>query len=841
MRPARAAAGLLGFALALAVGLAVAPNAAFAAPETPPAYAALRAARPSGKGLVVSNLVVERDAFRFRFESGSFQLLSPVEGRVFGAVFSGEGAIEISPASETERRHLALRTGEKSDGPLIDRFQSAVLLFSDGTAAELEAKSTAGPEPAGAAKIWDDWLRRQKKVLRRNLQLRLLRDALAPARGPGGVFLVAVSGRKLPSCLVAYDPSGLDWLEPLGQLGGEESALYALDEPNAGFWYLSPAKASARKGQRLAARASHYEVETSIQKNADLKGTTTIRFVPIAPELRVLPLALAPKLRITEATISCGEGSAPSPAAVVQEVAEEDADAAVVLPASVAPGTACRLRLAYDGRDVLQNAGDGVFVVRARESWYPNFGTFGEPATFDLTYRVPKANEVVSVGTRKDDRVEGDLRVSVWKSEQPIRVAGFNYGKFKKIDVVDKSTGLKIEVYTNPGTPDIVAEINQYLSRSGNIGTSEGPGSPIPGDLASPFASPSGGTGLKEIKVDTETLAQAALADGVNTSRVCSAYFGKLPVDHVSITEQTQWSFGQSWPSLVFLPYLAFLDGTTRQELGLRSTSSFVEQVGLHEMAHQWWGHLVGWSSYRDQWLSEGFAEFSAGLVLEYTGGLRKANNFWEHGRRWIVMKPPQANLANDAVGPISLGYRLVTPRNPSAYDAMVYSKGAYVLHMLRMMMRDPAAPKPDEAFQEMMKDFVTANSGKSPSTRDFQAAVERHMTPNLNATHDGKMDWFFRQWVEGTEIPRFKVALDIEKKDGDNYRLKGSIAQEGVSEGFRTLLPIYFEFDKGALVRYGNVPLSGNQVYPVDVVVHSAKKPKRVVANALHEVLARD
>ena len=57
-----------------------------------------------------------------------------------------------------------------------------------------------------------------------------------------------------------------------------------------------------------------------------------------------------------------------------------------------------------------------------------------------------------------------------------------------------------------------------------------------------------------------------------------------------------------------------------------------------------------------------------------------------------------------------------------------------------------PASPKPDEAFQEMMKDFVATNAGKSPATRDFQAAVERHMTPNLNATRDGKMDWFFRQ-----------------------------------------------------------------------------------------------
>jgi len=502
-----------------------------------------------------------------------------------------------------------------------------------------------------------------------------------------------------------------------------------------------------------------------------------------------------------------------------------------VLKSPAAPGTPCRLKLSYEGKDILENAGDGVFVVRARESWYPNLGSFGAPATFDLTYRIPKGNEVVSVGSRVDDRVDGDVRVSVWKSAQPIRVAGFNYGKFKKIELADPATGIRIEVYTNPGTPDAIAEINHYLA--GDIGSASEPTSVFDG------GSPAG-AGLREIKVNTDSLAQAALADGTNTARVCSLYFGKLPSDHVSITEQTQWTFGQSWPSLVFLPYLAFLDGTMRHELGLRNTSSFVEQVGLHEMAHQWWGHLVGWGSYRDVWLSEGFAEFSAGLVLEHTGHLKKANEFWERERRWILTKPAAASLANDAVGPINLGSRLATPRNPSAYDAMVYAKGAYVLHMLRSMI-NTGSPKPDAAFQELMKDFVSTHAGKNATTRDFQAAVERHMTPALNLAHDGKMDWFFRQWIDGTEIPRFKVAIELEKKEADSYRLKGTIAQEGVSEGFRTLLPIYLEFDKGVVIRYGNIPLVGSQVYPVDVVVKTPKKPTRVVANALHEVLARD
>lgn len=45
------------------------------------------------------------------------------------------------------------------------------------------------------------------------------------------------------------------------------------------------------------------------------------------------------------------------------------------------------------------------------------------------------------------------------------------------------------------------------------------------------------------------------------------------------------------------------------------------EEVKVTGGQSKWWGHAVGWASYHDQWLSEGFAEFSAALFLENTGG----------------------------------------------------------------------------------------------------------------------------------------------------------------------------------------------------------------------------
>ena len=139
----------------------------------------------------------------------------------------------------------------------------------------------------------------------------------------------------------------------------------------------------------------------------------------------------------------------------------------------------------------------------------------------------------------------------------------------------------------------------------------------------------------------------------MNSARVFTAYFGPLAEKHVAITQQAQWSFGQSWPSLVFLPYLAALDGTQRRELGYGvGTAEFLDLVGPHELAHQWWGHAVGDATYRDAWISEGFAEFSAALVMERTLPAKRLADYWEKSRDLILEKPPGILVSIDQAGP---------------------------------------------------------------------------------------------------------------------------------------------------------------------------------------------
>ena len=283
----------------------------------------------------------------------------------------------------------------------------------------------------------------------------------------------------------------------------------------------------------------------------------------------------------------------------------------MLFPEPLPAGKTIRLRLTYEGEDVLRDAGDGNFLIGARDSWYPNLGTFTDLATFDLTYRSPKNFQVVSVGQLISDKVEGDERVAVWRSERPIRVAGFNYGKFRRLERADQTSGMTVDVYTNPGEPDFVREINQYLENRPDAG-------------------------LHHISASADNLAESAMTDGINTARV-----GRLlrPAarrrcfDHPADAGLLRAVVAHAGlPSLHRGVRLA-RSGTSS---GCRSTGDFVDLVGPHEFAHQWWGHRVGWQSYRDQWLSEGFAEFTAALVLR-VHGRPEIDAFWEKSRRWIV------------------------------------------------------------------------------------------------------------------------------------------------------------------------------------------------------------
>lgn len=796
-------------ALPIAVAFSLFVSSAVFAATTDPTYSALRAMRPDGRTIALNGFVYERDVLRFTL-NGTLHLLTPVEGKTAGAVFTGQGSYELKPYSAAELRQLQINANDDKLTSVVDQFDGAVFLGTALPAAAMKlGEPVAGTPDPKATDRWNGYLKKQRKDLRTNLHIRLMQELVDGDLEP--LFLGWVDGKKHPPAFLAVDARG--------NVDDEQTAMIVAHDTRGGIWYSSRLRSELESGRGITIRpiadADHYFIDSAIE-GAKLSGTTIMTFTA-GGNYRVLPINLAPSLRISDAQFApAGDNPQWAPLAFVQEDKKQDADAAVIFPAPLVAGQKYLLRMTYDGKDVLSSAGDGNFTIGSRASWYANVGAFDDTATYELRFRTPQKFQIVSVGQEIENKVEGASRIATWKATNPVRVAGFNYGKFKKIVQDDKDSGMSFEVYTNPGTPDSLREINDILAY---IAETEG--------------------GPSNITVNTASLAQAAMADGINTARTGNMFFGPLLDKRVAITQQSQWFFGQSWPTLVYIPYVAFLNGTQRNTLGMGADmKDFVDNIGPHELAHQWWGHHVGWKTYRDQWLSEGFAEFTSALVAQQTGGWNKYNAFWEKARKTILERPRGASISNADAGPITQGYRIATWRNQSAYGAIVYSKGAYVLHMLRMAMYD--MKKGDEVFTRMMTDFATTYAGKNPSTADFKRIVEKHASPQVKMTTDGKMEWFFQQWVYGTEIPKYASKLAFQDLGGGRYKISGTITQSEVSDGFAVGVPIYVHFDKNSFVKLGTTVLVGSQTKPIEFEIGLPKKPQKIAINSMHDVLAR-
>ena len=160
-----------------------------------------------------------------------------------------------------------------------------------------------------------------------------------------------------------------------------------------------------------------------------------------------------------------------------------------------------------------------------------------------------------------------------------------------------------------------------------------------------------------------------------------------------------------------------------------------------HELAHQWWGHAVGWKNYHEQWISEGFAQYFAAMYAEKERPGAVLGNLIRQMRHTAIRASDQ--------GPVYLGYRLGHIRgDDKVFRAVVYNKGAMVLHMLRRLVGD-------EPFFAGLRAFYAQWRFQKAGTDDFRMAMEKVSGRDLKR--------FFETWVFGTEIPRVKFGYRVE------------------------------------------------------------------------------
>ena len=205
--------------------------------------------------------------------------------------------------------------------------------------------------------------------------------------------------------------------------------------------------------------------------------------------------------------------------------------------------------------------------------------------------------------------------------------------------------------------------------------------------------------------------------------------------------------------------------------------SEFPEFFVAHEAAHQWWGQAVGWKNYHEQWLSEGFAQYFAALYSEHAHRKDVFDHVIGQMTRWTIDKSDQ--------GPVYLGYRLGHLKNDSrVFRALVYNKGAIVLHMLRRLVGD------DVFFRSLQRYYSTFRFQKA-GTEDLRAAFE--------AESHRPLDRFFTRWIYGALLPHLRFTYKIEpdavvvrfEQVGDLFDVPVMVTLEYANSSTDVIVPI--------------------------------------------------
>src|SRR5205807_3906833 len=212
----------------------------------------------------------------------------------------------------------------------------------------------------------------------------------------------------------------------------------------------------------------------------------------------------------------------------------------------------------------------------------------------------------------------------------------------------EKAGTVDIDIYANRQPDDFMHSIEQVTEGS------------LPGE--STFGMPAMGS------LSPSVMAKTMGIEVANTVRLFELYFGPYPYKHLAVTN-IPYSYGQGWPGLLYLSALSFLDSTQRHNLGIRDNIRLTDFFRAHESSHQWWGHRVGWKSYHDQWLSEGFADFSGILYVQYGKNMKEALARWRKEKELLHNKDLHGHVI-ESLGPIWMGGRITSSATgPGSYQ----------------------------------------------------------------------------------------------------------------------------------------------------------------------------
>jgi hypothetical protein len=776
-----------------------------------PNYQALRLGKLS-KVYQVSNFVLTRDAGTLTFRSGSFSFLPAVLGHVTTGVFVGDGNFQLKTADNLAALRLKHMMGSES---VSEDFTAMVVFFSDATFDDVNTHS----QIVDASPVrHEEELKRVRSVIQvrkspesllrpltqlermlnfediPNYDAEILAELYNGDTGErNGSFRAFVRGRKYGDLRFVVNPRGA---MPVLR-APEEVGLIDFD-PNSdsdGVWYLghrsSETKPDSKEEKRLIA-PEHYKIEAGIgNPNAignqpNLTVTCELKFHALQDGVRMLKLDMIADLQVARVTWNGNE------IPFVEESRSHDGSFYLQTPEALMKGRTYDVTFEYAGGEILQSMNGGI---PPRRIWYPTPVGGVSRATYDLTFRVPSKSLIVASGKEVRQTREGAWDVSEWTSDVPITQAVFRWlenGTFKT--ALEQTTGTQMSVYT---------------ADNGGRG----------------FLPPSSG----DVLIDTG-----------NALRVFSSWFGYSAFENVAVVVANS---ADSLPGVVYVPPIAavgYSSVVTQRMVRSGGAAPMLDpkaRTGLDEafaslMALQWWGNTVTPASFHDQWLSAGLASFSASVYdTEVSNGDYKER--WDRARDGLLQKNRYGARPNDA-GPVWMGILNDAPKTPAASFMLNAQKGAFVVQMLRSLMWDEHSGDGD--FQAMMQEFLARFANSRVSTEDFQQVVEKHMKPRMDLDGNHRMDWFFDEWIYGTEVPSYRLEYSLKPGESGGTVIEGKLTQSGVSPSFRMLVPVFGEF-AGKKDRLGVMAMRGNSTR--EFKVPSDRRPKQVLLNINHDILS--
>jgi len=213
-----------------------------------------------------------------------------------------------------------------------------------------------------------------------------------------------------------------------------------------------------------------------------------------------------------------------------------------------------------------------------------------------------------------------------------------------------------------------------------------------------------------------------------------------------------------------------------------------------HELAHQWFGDYITCGSWQDIWLNEGFATYMTGLVYE-----NLQDGYW-----WPTWKNANLNRITSLTDG-SVYVKDTTIVNDIFSGRLSYSKGAYLLHMLRWVLGD------DNFFKGLRNYF---NDPKIANG----FAYTNDLVRNMEIAGDTVLTEFFNDWFYGEGFPLYSAEFTPVEEGTLKIILSQTSSHPSV-DFFEMPVPVrVYNFSKTDSMDFRLVQTANNQEFFVEV-----------------------